>query len=62
VVQHLTHKEKVHFFAIAQPYIRMTLQHLVKPSRAAPQGTDSHKGWRTSAYKIALPRQTFLQF
>jgi hypothetical protein len=40
----------------------MALQYLVKPGRAAPQGTDSQKGWQTPVDKIALPRQTFLPF
>jgi hypothetical protein len=62
VLQHLREKKEAHFFAIAQFYIWMALQNLVEPGRAAPQGTDSHKGWWTPVYEIALPRQTFLPF
>ena len=41
--QHITEKKETHFFAIAQFYIRMTFQDLVKPGRAAPQRTDSQE-------------------
>jgi hypothetical protein len=52
-------KKEAHFLAIAHFYIWMALQDLVKPGRAASHGTDSHKGWWTPVYEIALPRQTF---
>ena len=40
----------------------MALQHFVKPSRAAPHGTDSQEGWQTTVYRTAVPRQTSLSF
>src|SRR6185369_17864094 len=54
--QHVRHEKEVHFFAITQSYIRMTSQDLVKPRRAAPEGTDPKKGWQARMCKVALPR------
>src|SRR5436309_12043818 len=60
-LEHLTHKKEAQFFTIVQFYIRMALQHLIEPGRAAPQGANSHKRWRTPVCKIAVPKQTFLR-
>src|SRR5438128_2407094 len=61
-MQHLAHKEEVHFFRIAQSYIRMALQNFVQPSRAAPHRTNSHKGWQRPVYRSTLPGQTYFSF
>ena len=60
--QHLRHKEEIEFLAFTQLYIRMALERLVKPGRAAPHGTNSQKSRRIPIAKALLVRQTILSF